>query len=199
MNHDVVPLTQHGEEPIALKEWASAVEALLNGQLIIVMRKGGIAEETKHFQLVSRRFYLLPAYEHQREELVKPEYRHLVQETKAGWSAEADSVTISGFAEAVDDIEIRDQETLDKLRDLHIWTDSFAEERLKWKKTQPLHLLVLRVYRLDKPAQLPLRTAYTGCKSWVRLEDEVSASAAEPVLDEQTFCQHLDKIRQSLR
>lgn len=34
----------------ALKEWASAIKALETGRQIMVMRKGGIVEETRHFE-----------------------------------------------------------------------------------------------------------------------------------------------------
>jgi hypothetical protein len=62
----------------ALKEWAVAVEALERGETALVIRKGGIRE--KAFAVAKRRFLLLPGYEHQRPELLKPEYRKLLRE-----------------------------------------------------------------------------------------------------------------------
>lgn len=61
--------------PVALKEWAVTVKALQEGHLMLVMRKGGIIEETRDFQLVSPSFYLMPAYEHQKEHLLKADYQ----------------------------------------------------------------------------------------------------------------------------
>ena len=184
--------------PVALKEWASAVRALEEGLQIIVLRKGGIIEETRDFRLVSPRFYLLPTYEHQRRELLKPEFRTLVDETVAAWSPDADTVRISVFAEAVEDIELSDQEAVDRLRDYHIWTDAFAEEPLKWKRNHPLHLLLLRIYRLERPIDVPLRDSYLGCKSWVRLEDELADAPKHPVLPDGKFSEEVDKIRRAL-
>ncbi|MDG0790271.1 DUF1802 family protein [Cohnella ginsengisoli] len=46
------------EHPIALREWAVAVKALEAGKQIMVLRKGGIAEETKEFRLESPSFFL---------------------------------------------------------------------------------------------------------------------------------------------
>lgn len=185
-------------QPVALKEWAAAVKALSEGKQIMVLRKGGIAEETRDFQLVSPRFYLLPAYEHQRAELLKEPYRDSVEETIAQWKERPDTVRISAFAEVAEDIEIRDQETLDKIREFHIWTDVFAEERLKWKRTKPLHLLLLRVYLLEEPADIPMREAYGGCKSWVTVEDALKGPASKPVLEEDEFQAQIVQIKAKL-
>nr|WP_246628407.1 DUF1802 family protein [Paenibacillus oenotherae] len=184
--------------PVALKEWAVAVKALSEGKQIMVLRKGGIAEETRDFQLVSPRFYLLPAYEHQKPELLKEAYRGGIADTLAQWHEGADTVRISAYAEVVEDIEIRDQETLDSIRDYHIWTDAFAEERLKWKRTKPLHLLLLRVYRLEEPADIPMREAYSGCKSWVSLEADLQQAPSKPVIEEAAFNEQIMQIKEKL-
>ncbi|MEV5030090.1 DUF1802 family protein [Paenibacillus sp. LPE1-1-1.1] len=183
---------------IALKEWAVSVKALVEGKQIIVMRKGGIIEETRDFQLLSPSFYLMPAYEHQKKHLLKEPFAADLDETLAGWSLDADSVAIEAYAEVATDIEITDQETLDRLRGLHIWTDTFAEERLRWKKTKPLHVLVLRVYRLENPLEITMLPAYNGCKSWVRLDEEIGTPARVPVLDDAAFQAEVEKIQQAL-
>ena len=189
---------QDEKETVALKEWAVSVKALAEGKQIIVMRKGGIIEETRDFRLISPSFYLMPAYEHQKKHLLKAGYESDLDETLADWTPDMDSVTINAYAEVAEDIEIMDQDKLDKIRDFHIWTDTFAEERLRWKKTKPLHLLVLRVYRLEKAAQIPVRPAYNGCKSWVKLEDGIDEPKLVPVLNEQTFQEEWRKIKQAL-
>ncbi|MBD2848242.1 DUF1802 family protein [Paenibacillus sp. IB182496] len=173
--------------PVALKEWAAVIDALLQGRQIMLLRKGGIIEETREFQLVSPSFYLLPGYEHQREELLKEEARGLVAQTLKTWQPGQTYVTLRAYGRVTDDIEIRDQETLDLLRDQHVWTDRFAEERLRWKKRNPLHLLLVRVYRLADEAKVPLLPAYTGCKSWVRLASNPGLDGATPVLGDDAY------------
>lgn len=188
----------NNEQPIALKEWAVSVKALAEGKQIIVMRKGGIIEETRDFQLISPNFYFMPAYEHQKKHLLKEQYADDMDETLADWSSEMETIKLESYAEVVQDIEITDQEMLDRLRDLHIWTDTFAEERLRWKRTKPLHVLLLRVYRLAAPIEIPMRAAYNGCKSWVRLEDEFTAPERTPVLEAKEFDAEVQKIKQAL-
>ncbi|MGO4547016.1 DUF1802 family protein [Paenibacillus sp. 2TAB23] len=184
---------------IALKEWAVSVKALVEGTQIIVMRKGGIIEETRDFQLLSPNFYLMPAYEHQKKHLLKDAYQGEMDETLEDWSLDMKTIKLDAYASVVMDIEVTDQKTLDGLRDLHIWTDEFAEERLRWKKTKPLHVLVLRVYRLEKPVEIANLPAYNGCKSWVRLEDEIIQQAHIPVLSDEVFQAEVDKVKQALR
>ncbi|WP_337098970.1 DUF1802 family protein [Paenibacillus sp. YIM B09110] len=194
-------MTESNElQPVALKEWAVSVKALAEGEQIIVMRKGGIVEETRDFQLISPSFYLMPAYEHQKKHLLKPGYDEQLDETLKGWTPEMETITLEAYAEVAEDIEITDQETLNKLRDFHIWTDGFAEERLKWKKTKPLHLLIMRVYKLDEPLKLPMQPAYNGCKSWVKLEGnaELRPASMKPVVDDDKFQSELEQIKAAL-
>src|SRR5919206_951628 len=59
----------------ALKEWAVVCRALAEGRQSVVLRKGGIIEETRDFALVERRFLLYPTYEHQDLGSVQEPYR----------------------------------------------------------------------------------------------------------------------------
>ncbi|MCZ8518420.1 MULTISPECIES: DUF1802 family protein [Paenibacillus] len=186
-------------QAIGLKEWAAALEALRQGEQILIMRKGGIREETRDFQVESDSFYLYPTYEHQRKELMKPEYQESVDRSTQGWSAGQTEITITCYAELVEDILIEDGETLAKLRDEHIWTDRFAEERLKWKKTKPLHVMLLRVYELENPATIEIREEYNGCKSWIPLPGEkLDGIPRKPVLSDELFEQKATRLRSLL-
>ncbi|MCD9022829.1 DUF1802 family protein [Cohnella silvisoli] len=186
------------ERPIALREWAVAVKALEQGSQVIVLRKGGISEETKEFKLESPEFYLFPSFEHQRPDLVKPEASEMVSLTQAEAAELSDRVRLSSYAKVVEDIEVTDVETLQQLDELHIWTEDYAEERLKWKRTKPLHVLILRVYKLEKPIEIPMRESYGGCKSWLWLEDAVPSSMS-PVLDDDKFEHQANAVRNQIK
>ncbi|WP_018756124.1 DUF1802 family protein [Paenibacillus terrigena] len=192
---------QNNAQPVALKEWAVAIEALASGKQILLMRKGGIVEETRHFELKSPSFYVYPTYEHQRRELLKEANQSDIDVTLAGWSKDDTTVTLRLYAEVIEDIEIHDQETLNRLRDFHIWTDHFAEERLKWKKKLPLHVLLLRVYKLDPGLSIEIVEEYLGCKSWVNLPTQVTSierSHLVPVLSDEKFQGQVESIRRAL-
>jgi hypothetical protein len=187
------------EQPIALREWAVAVKALEEGRQVIVLRKGGIAEETKEFRLESPQFYMFPSFEHQKTNLVKAGTKEDVAATQAAAAAHPNIVNITSYAEVVEDIEVTDVETLRRLDTLHIWTEDYAEERLKWKRTKPLHVLILRMYRLSSPVQVPMRENYGGCKSWLRLEDDISSRSALPVLSDDEFNKKAEAVRNAVK
>ncbi|MEW9698260.1 DUF1802 family protein [Paenibacillus sp. SI8] len=186
-------------KPIALKEWASAVKALADGAQTFIMRKGGIVEETRDFEVQSEAFFLYPTYEHQRKELLKLSYQSVIDESLAGWNPENPNVEVYLYAKLVEDIEIIDQDQLNKLYPYHIWTENFTEERLKWKRKNPLHIMVLRVYKLDSPLTIPIEQAYLGCKSWIEIQADLPAQLEmTPVLDDEEFAQQIAQIKQSL-
>ncbi|MEX2100067.1 MAG: DUF1802 family protein [Acidimicrobiia bacterium] len=153
----------------AFKEWAVVVHALLEGEQIIDVRKGGLREEGRHFGLQSTRFWLYPTAEHQKPELLKEPYRHWIDLASAAPAGEP--IRIDGWADVDRAAEITEPEQLDALASKFIWTPDYAQSRLGWKKRDPLWVLVLRVHRLDEPITLPWRDSYGGCTSWVDLED----------------------------
>lgn len=187
------------ESNIALKEWASAVHALEQGRQILIMRKGGIREETHEFRLETDRFFFFPTYEHQKKELLKPEFHPFIDRSLENWRPEDRFIPITSFAEVAQDILIHDERQLDLIADFHIWTDRFAEDRLRWKKAQPLHVLLLRVYRLNEPAWVPQKPEYTGCKSWIELTDDIPDLTAEPAVDDEPFAKRVEMLRSLLK
>ena len=186
------------QQTAVLKEWASAIEAFLAGDTILALRKGGIREETRDFELASDSFYFFPTYEHQKDHLLKEPYRRYAVETKASWRPDLPDVTVKAWAEAVEDILIEDEERLKALSPYHIWTDDYASERLHWKRTKPLHCLLLRVYRLEEPLIVPNDPAFAGCKSWLRLPLPADA-AKRPALSDEAFAEKAERIRAALR
>src|SRR4029453_15133172 len=57
--------------PVAFKEWAVTVRALAEGEQLLTLRKGGIREENKHFEIEHDHFFLYPTFDHQRNDLVR--------------------------------------------------------------------------------------------------------------------------------
>jgi hypothetical protein len=184
--------------PIALKEWAVAVKALEEGTQILIMRKGGIIEETRDFQVKTDSFYLYPTYEHQKKELLKPQFEAQFDETMKGWSPDSTHVAISSFAKLSEDIEITDQEQLSLLQPFHIWTEAFAEERLRWKRKNPLHLMLLRVYKLEQPQKIAIEPTYMGCKSWIELQANLANIGMHPVVSDDEFSEQTALIKRTL-
>ena len=167
----------------ALKEWAVAVRALERGETALVVRKGGIRE--KAFAVPQMRFLLLPGYEHQRPELLKEEYRGLMDGIPD--LADDGPLRFSSFAEVEGAYEISEAEALSALDPHHMWTPEYAESRFKWRPKKPLTILVLRTYLLPEVVELPYRDEYGGCKSWIGLQEPVSVEGARAALSDEDF------------
>jgi hypothetical protein len=167
----------------ALKEWAVTVEALERGATALVVRKGGIRE--KAFAVPKTRFLLLPGYEHQRPELIKPEFRGIMDSIPD--LTDDGPLRFSSFAEVEGAFEISEADDLERLNEQHMWTHEYAESRFKWRPKKPLTVLVLRTYVLPATVELPYRESYGGCKSWIELEKSVSVEGARPALSEEAF------------
>ena len=167
----------------ALKEWAVAVRALERGETTLVVRKGGIRE--KAFAVPRTRFLLLPGYEHQRPELLKSEYRGLMNDVPN--LADDGPLRLSSFAEVEGAYEVSEAEDLAALGPHHMWTPEYAGSRFKWRPTKPLTVLVLRTYLLPEAVELPHTDEYEGCKSWIELREPVFTEGARPALSDEDF------------
>ena len=178
-----------------LKEWAVAVRALERGETALVVRKGGIRE--KAFAVKDSRFLLLPGYEHQKPELLKPEYRELLKEIPN--LTDDGPLRFTSFAEVRGAYEVSEPESLAAIDPYHMWTPEYAESRFRWRPKKPLTVLVLRTYLLPEPVELPNSEAYAGCKSWIELDEPVSISGALPVLSGEDFERVVSPVVGALR
>jgi hypothetical protein len=188
--------------PIAFKEWAVTVRALAEGEQLLTLRKGGIRESSKHFEIEHERFFLYPTFDHQRNNLVReshhPELRRALEEgvwadnepppkalIQDGGIPQPDRVRIRAWAEVHEHYEVNDPRLVDGLSPFHVWTPDYATKRLRWKPRHPLHVLVLRVYRIPRPVTVKVRADYTGCLSWLEIDRELPFEGTPVIADEE--------------
>jgi len=189
--------------PIAFKECAVTVRALAEGEQLITLRKGGIREPERHFRLDYERFFLYPTFDHQCADLVRQSHRpELIRALEEGvWSedepsddalyrglevAQPDRVRIRAWAEVAAHYTITDRRVLDALCPFHVWTTDYAEKRLAWKRRHPLHVILLRTYRIPRPVTVKVRDEYGGCRSWLELTRDLPFEGT-PVLSDEEF------------
>ena len=182
---------------VALKEWAVTEQALAQGRQILLLRKGGIHEEGKDFRVIHPEFLLYPTFEHQREELLQPEYQSGLQKLLAEPRTE-DQINFSHWATVEEVIEVSEQDMVDHLSPHHIWTNAYAQSRLHWKPMLPLSVLLLRVYRMEQPVTVPFLPEYRGCTSWVDIITDVHMGKLKPVLSDEEFQRRVEEIKGSL-
>jgi hypothetical protein len=181
----------------ALKEWAVAVAALRAREALVTVRKGGIREDAREFRLEHKRFVFLPTYEHQNPAQVQPRFVERL-EAVAGAAPPSDVVRIDTWAEVTDVIEVSEEDQVRRLGEFYVFSEAYALERLHWRPKKPLHVLVLRVYRLPVAAELPLLAKYGGCKSWIELAEQVSLSEADPALPDPSFTEARARVLAAL-
>jgi len=202
--------------PIAFKEWAVTVRALAEGEQLLTLRKGGIREPDKHFDVEHERFFLYPTFDHQRADLVReshqPEMRRALEEgvwadgeppahaLTAGVASEAsggisqpDRVRIRAWAEVAGSYTVTDRRAVDALSPFYVWTPDYAEKRLAWKRRHPLHVLLLRTYRIPRPVTVKVRDEYGGCRSWLELHRDLPFEGT-PVLSDEEFDRASEEI-----
>ena len=129
---------------IALKEWSATIDALASGDQLFLLRKGGIRETNRHFEMAHRRFLLYPTHFHEADRLLKPDFHHLVD---SEGSVDFETVTFTAWAEVADVLRVNDAEDLTALSDLHVWTDEFVDKRIAWKPRHAADLILLKTYR----------------------------------------------------
>jgi hypothetical protein len=171
---------------LALKEWAVTIDALLSGDQILLLRKGGLLDGK--FRLEARDFLLFPTTFHATDPLLLapgaakkfaralalPEPKLLVgavplkcrARVEAAWST-ADGGVVEALAH----------------EGLHVWGEKFTEARLKWRPGAPMTLALVRAEALvrrrrrggqegEEEAVMSVRQSpeYYGCFSWARVE-----------------------------
>ena len=57
--------------------------------------------------------------------------------------------------------------------------------------------MAVRIFRLARPAELPMRPEYAGCKSWLELESTIPPEG-DPVLTDREFQEKLARFHSAL-
>jgi len=170
----------------ALKEWALVVAALARGEQLILIRKGGLIEPGSGFEVQSDTFVLYPTFEHQTVQFMRAPFQSSFDEVLAR-RAPKGHLDVTLAAQVVSTAHTTDYEALTRLEPFHLYNDAFLSQRLKWQPTQPLVIVLVRVFALASPCRLPLLPQYVGCRSWVELASAVPLEGARPVLDDAVF------------
>ena len=182
---------------VAFKEWAVVVDALGSGQQIVILRKGGISEGRRGFQVEHAEFLLYPSFFHQQRESVIPSAQERFDQLLVV-APDPSKVRLEFFAHVVSWRRLESLADAERLRGQHIWRDEIVAERFDWSTEKNIHALAVRVFRLPEILELPALPAYGGCKSWIELEDEITTEGATPVLSKEAFNEKLSLFHSAL-
>jgi hypothetical protein len=181
----------------AFKEWAVICTALATGRQVLILRKGGIAEDAGTFRVEHDRFWLYPTWVHQQSEGITAGALPLWEQTQASRPPQG-RLRLSHFAEVVRIHEVRELVQVERLAGRHCW--SVEAVRTKFLYRRPgFWVLAVRVWRMAQPHDILEREAYAGCRSWVELEEGLSTECAAPVLSDEAFARDLAALEGLLR
>ena len=121
---------------MALKEWAVVVQALAEGAQLLLLRKGGIAEEDGEFRLATREFFLYPTWEHQQEAWLQPRYAAALRSLRADAPA-GPELSFRYYAAVTDVWPAPELARMKQLQELFVWNEAFLEKRYAYKPQLP--------------------------------------------------------------
>ena len=185
------------EQSIAFKEWASIVNALAQGKQILILRKGGIREDSGEFQVEHDEFFLFPTYEHQNKSDLKVE-AHPVLDFSLNGRPDPNKIPIQYYVKTEQVMNLTDEAELARLRDFHIWSDEAVAKRFHYGRQKGLYVITCRIFKLPKPHVISNTPEYAGCKSWVTLTEKISTLGAKPILSDFQFKDQSEAIESSL-
>ena len=175
----------------ALKEWATVVKALENGDQTVILRKGGILETDSGFKIESKKFLLFPTFEHQELKHIKSPFHKYLEQVKNNQPQNGTN-EITSYAEVLDEVDIS-SDKIHELSNFHILSDSYIQERQNWMPEKPIKAIFLRVFRIPEH-KIPLKSEYQGCKSWININEEIPAG--ESVLNDEQISSKLKKFKE---
>src|SRR6185437_3164752 len=170
-------------ERTALKEWAVLVDAMARGEIIAMVRKGGIREQRAGFSVRHERFLLYPTFFHERVDELAPRF---AAELAASHTAQppAGTVRLGYVAEVVGSWAVGELEPLRGIDGMHGLAWNAVESRFHYRARPGVQVIAVRVLQLPEPCVVPELRRYQGCVSWVTLDEAVDVSNARPVLDD---------------
>ena len=107
-----------------------------------------------------------------------------------------DLIKFSSYAEILYEKDIESDETINQLSSFHIWSDSYIQERRNWMPEKPMKAVFLRTVKIPE-FNLPLKSEFSGCKSWIELNSIFDEG--ESALKDKEIEQKLDEFKEIVK
>ncbi len=153
----------------ALKEWDAQVQALMRGEVSLVLRKGGIREIRKGFDVNHEAFWLYPTYLHQNAAELRPPFAAALRP-----DPDPGTVHFPAWAEVAGVWRIESLDRALALEPLQALSEKAITSRFNYRDKPWIHALLLRVYPQPSVPALPETREMLGCVSWVPFEADLN-------------------------
>jgi hypothetical protein len=184
-------------ERTALKEWAVLVNAMARGDVVAMVRKGGIREQRAGFQVRHDRFLLYPTYFHEKAAEVAPRFVPTLDAAHARRPPEG-VVRLEYVADVVAVWAVSDLERLRAIEGEHGLAWPAVESRFHYKNRPGVQVVAVRLSRLPSPVDVIEQRRYAGCVSWVELDHDVDVAGAVPVMEPRELDARLGALEHAL-
>jgi hypothetical protein len=184
-------------ERSALKEWAVLVDAMVRGDIIAMVRKGGIREQRAGFNVRHDRFLLYPTFFHEKANELAPRFAGELPASHARRPDEG-TIRIECVADVVGLWQVTELERLRAIEGEHGMAWSAVESRFHYKNKPGVQVIAVRLSRLAEPVMVPETRRYLGCVSWVELDEGVDVSGAAPILDDVALMARVARLSNAL-
>ena len=185
------------EERTALKEWAVLVDAMARGDIVAMVRKGGIREQRAGFSVRHDRFLLYPTFFHERVEELAPRFRAQLAAAHAAQPAQG-VIRLEYVADVVGAWSVSELERLRAIEGEYGLAWSAVESRFQYRGKPGVQVIAVRVARLGAAVEIPEAHRYQGCVSWVELDAPVNVGGATAVVDAATLTARVARLAESL-
>jgi hypothetical protein len=184
-------------ERTALKEWAVLVDAMARGEIIAMIRKGGIREQRAGFSVRHDRFLLYPTFFHEKANELAPRFVARLDASHSRQPTEG-TIRIEYVAEVLGVWAVSSLDALRVIGDAHGLAWTAVESRFQYKNQPGVQVVAVRVARLAETVIVPETRRYLGCVSWVELDDGIDVSNTTPVLDDASLLMRVAALRNAL-
>lgn len=184
-------------ERTALKEWAVLVDAMARGDIVAMVRKGGIREQRAGFDVRHERFLFYPTFFHEKAAELQARFLPQLDAAHARRPDEG-TIRLAHLAEVLAVWKVGTLEPLRAIEPEHGLAWNAVESRFHYKQRPGVQVVAVRVLALPAPVVLPEARRYGGCVSWVELDADVDVSGARPVLDEGALLERVARLTAAL-
>lgn len=168
-------------ERTALKEWAVLVDAMARGDILAMVRKGGIREKRAGFEVRHDRFLFYPTFFHENTADLAVRFHPQLAATHDRRAAPG-HIRLTHLAESVAVWTITDPALLPAVEHEHGLSPEAVLARFHYRGNPTVRIVAVRVLALPKPVEVPEAARYAGCVSWLELDADVAVADAVPVL-----------------
>ena len=183
-------MSDEATERTALKEWAVLCEAMARGEIMAMVRKGGVREQRAGFAVRHDRFLLYPTYFHEKRSELQPRFADRLQPQDPDRPPEG-MIRIRHVARVSAVWHVLELDALRAIEAHHGLAWPAVVSRFEYRGRPEVRVVAVRVARLSRVHDVAETRRYQGCVSWVDLDGAIDVSSTEPVVTDAEHEAHM--------